>query len=93
MPKDKKTPDMANESMTAEEAKAFRASLHVPQPKVLTEEKKREAFRIFWTSNRSKYGKAKSLEKVLWLHLKSIGMNSPEKFVDGLTNFGLKKIK
>ena len=79
--------------MTLEESRAYRASLHRPVPKVLNEAEKREAFRIFWAGNKSKYGSAKSLEKALWLHLKSIGMDSPESFSDGLFNFGLKKVK
>jgi hypothetical protein len=79
--------------MTLEEARAYRASLHKPVPKVLNDAQKREAFRIFWTSNKSKFGSSKKLEKALWLHLKSIGMDSPEQFNDGIFNFGLKKVK
>jgi hypothetical protein len=79
--------------MSLEEAKAFRASLYKPVPKVLTEDKKREAFRIFWASHRKTYGKGKALEKALYLHLKTIGMNTPDKFAEGLANFGLKKVK
>ncbi len=80
-------------SMTLEEAKAFRASLYRPQPKIMSDIQKREAFRIFWTSQKSKYGKSKSLEKALWLHLRAIGMDTPDKFVSGLEHFGLKKVK
>jgi len=90
MAKEKK---QSNQEMSLEEARAFRASLHKPVPRALSESQKREAFRIFWVSQKSKYGKSKSLEKALWLHLKTIGMNSPEKFVEGLANFGLKKVK
>lgn len=79
--------------MSLEESRAYRAALHKPVPKVLNEAQKREAFRVFWAGNKSKYGSAKSLEKALWLHLKSIGMDSPESFSDGLFNFGLKKVK
>ena len=79
--------------MSLEEAKAFRASLYKPQPKPLNESQKREAFRVFWASNKKKYGKAKTLEQALWLHLKSIDMTSPEQFSEGLANFGLKKVK
>jgi uncharacterized Zn finger protein len=93
MAKEKKMPALEQMEMSLEEAKAYRASLHKPMPRVLNEEQKREAFRIFWTSNKAKYGKSKSLEKAIWLHLKTIGMNSPEKFADGLANFGLKKVK
>ena len=82
-----------NEEMSLEEARVWRASLYKPAPKVLNESQKREAFRIFWAANKSKYEKAKSIEKALWLHLKAINMDAPENFANGLANFGLKKIK
>lgn len=85
-------PQKSQIEMTLEQSKAYRASLHKPVPKPLTDEQKREAFRVFWASNKKKYGKSKTLEKALWLHLKSIGMDSPEQFHDGLFNFGLKKV-
>ena len=90
MAKEKK---QSNQEMSLEEARAFRASLHKPVPRALSESQKRESFRIFWASNKSKYGKAKSLENAIWMHLKTIGMNSPEKFAEGLDHFGLKKVK
>jgi len=95
MAKEKKTIKsvVAEMQMSLEDAKAYRASLYKPQPRTLTEVQKREAFRIFWTGCKSKYGKSKSLESALWLHLKKIGMNSPELFAQGLENFGLKKVK
>jgi hypothetical protein len=93
MQEEPKMVEAPKNQMTLEEARAFRAALYRPQPKPLNEVQKREAFRIFWASNKSKYGKGKSLEKAIWLHLKSIGMDSPEKFHDGLGNFGLKKVK
>lgn len=82
-----------NEEMSLEEARLWRASLYKEVPKVLNEDQRREAFRIFWAANKSKYEKAKSIEKALWLHLKAINMDSPESFANGLANFGLKKIK
>ena len=82
-----------NQEMTLEESKAYRASLYKAPKKILSPEQKREAFRIFWVSQKSKYSKSKNLEKALWMHLKTIGMDSPEKFADGLANFGLKKVK
>ena len=92
MAKEKKQ-QSSEKQMTLEEAKAYRSSLYKPAPRILTEAQKREAFRIFWASNKSKYGKSKSLEKALWLHLKSINMDAPEQFAQGLDNFGLKKVK
>ena len=93
MAKEKKFNKSEAMEMSLEEAKAYRASLYKPQPKILTEDQKREAFRIFWASHKSKYGRSKSLEKALWLHLKTVKMDSPEKFAEGLDNFGLKKVK
>ena len=80
-------------AMTLEEAKAYRAGLYKPQIKVLSDAEKREAFRVFWTSQKAKYGQSKKIEKAIWLHLKSINMDSPDKFSEGLANFGLKKVK
>jgi hypothetical protein len=95
MPKEEAQPQSAARSMemSLEQARAYRASLHKPVAKPLTDAQKREAFRIYWASNKKKYGKSKTLEKALWLHLKSIGMDSPEQFHDGLFNFGLKQVK
>ena len=100
MAKEKKSkqPEVAKEQpqareMSLEESRAYRAALHKPAPKAMNEAQKREAFRIFWASHKSKYGKAKSLETALWLHLKTIKMDSPEQFAEGLDHFGLKKVK
>jgi hypothetical protein len=53
----------------------------------------RDAFADFWAKNKKAYGKAKDLdlEVVLWLHLKAVGCDHPDKFVQGIENFGLKK--
>lgn len=94
--KDKsQTFDEAPESgeMTLEQARAYRASLYRPTPVVLSDEDKREHFRIFWASAKSKYGRPKELESAIWLHLKSAKMDSPEQFEAGLAHFGLKKIR
>ena len=80
------------QEMSLAEAKAYRAGLHKPAPKSLNEAQKREAFRIFWACNKAKYGKSKSLENALWLHLKAVGMSNPEQFQMALDNFGLKKV-
>jgi len=87
------SPQKSQPTMTLEEAKAYRASLHKPQVKALSDVQKREAFRVFWTSQKAKYGQSKKIEKAIWLHLKSINMDSPDKFSEGLANFGLKKVK
>ncbi len=95
MAKKEKLTSAQAQTMTLEEAKAYRASLYKPQPKILTEDQRREAFRVWWTGFKKKYGfgpRSKTMEKALWLHLKSIGMDNPEDFEKGLSNFGLKKV-
>ena len=82
-----------NNEMSVEEARAYRASKHKPAPQEFSEEQKREQFRVYWASEKAKYGKLKELEKSIWLHLKSTNMDSPEQFEVGLAHFGLKKIK
>lgn len=77
--------------MTLEEARAYRKSLYKPSAVSHTPEEVREMFRIFWAQNKAKYGKSKELETVLWVHLKSIKMDTPKKFEDGIAHFGLKK--
>jgi hypothetical protein len=84
--------ETATAEMTAEEARAFRASLAKPAKKQLSDEEKREEFRLFWAREKYKYGKSKDLEQILWLHLKATKMDEPEKFEQGLKHFGLKKI-
>lgn len=84
---------VAAAEMSLEEAKAFRASLHKPVEKILTSAEKREAFRKFWAMNKSRYGKTKDIEPVLWVHLEASGFSDPEKFVEGLEHFGLKRSK
>lgn len=81
------------EEMTVEEARAYRASLYKPEKPVLSEQEKRESFRVFWAAAKQKYGKSKNLEGILWEHLKAAKLNDPEKFEDGLKHFGLKKVK
>lgn len=89
----KKEKDMQNKEMSLEEARAYRASLAKAPEKSLNDEEKREAFRVFWAQEKAKYGKAKDLEEILWLHLKTIKMDSPEQFDAGIKHFGLNKIR
>ena len=81
------------EEMSLEEAKAFRASLHKEIEKILSPAEKREAFRKFWALNKSRYGKTKDIEPVLWVHLEASGFSDPSKFIEGLEHFGLKRSK
>lgn len=81
------------QEMTLAEAKAYRASLYKAEKKELTVEEKKEQFRIFWAQQKHKYGKAKDLEQILWVHLKATKHDEPEKFEAGLAHFGLKKVR
>lgn len=81
------------EEMTLEQSRAYRASLYKPTAPKLSDEDKREEFRIFWAREKSKYGRPKELESAIWRHLKSAKMDSPEQFESGLAHFGLKKIR
>lgn len=81
------------EEMTMEQARAYRASLATTVKSELTQEEKREAFRVFWAQAKAQYGKARDMEEILWLHLKATKMDKPEQFDAGLTHFGLTKIK
>lgn len=82
-----------DEEMSLEEAKAYRASLYKGDKEVLSEQEKREQFRLFWARERSNYSKPKELEQILWVHIKSIKLDSPEQFEAGVEHFGLKKVK
>lgn len=93
MAKNKSESAQQQQEMSLQEAKAYRASLYKQQAKKMSEEEKREQFRIFWATEKSKYGKTKDLEQILWVHLKSMKLDEPEKFEKGLAHFGLKKIK
>lgn len=79
-------------SMSLAESKAYRASLYKPVEKELSEEEKRDSFKMFWASSKKKYGNPKNLEQVLWLHLKATGNDEPKKFESGIAHFGLKRI-
>lgn len=78
--------------MTLEEAKAWRASLIKEVQKPLSQKQKREAFKVFWTQNKKKYGLTGKLEHVLWLHLVATQNDEPANFEAGLKNFGIKKV-
>jgi hypothetical protein len=80
------------QEMTLEEAKAFRASLAKPANKPMNPKQKRDAFKVYWTQNKKKYGMTSKLEHVLWLHLVATKNDEPANFEAGLKNFGIKKV-
>lgn len=88
----KETKEEVMKTMTLEEARAYRASKYKPRKRILSEQEKRDKFRLFWSQTRKKYGRPKGLENILWIHLQSTGNDEPEKFEAGLSHFGLKKI-
>ena len=79
--------------MSLEEAKAYRASFYKPTAAVASDQDKREQFRLFWAQEKSKYGKSKDLEQILWVHLKASKLDEPENFEKGVQHFGLQKVK
>ena len=91
--KQEKKQEVKKSEMTLQEAKAYRASLAPQDDKKLDDHEKREQFRLFWAENKYKYGKAKDLEDILWVHIKSAKLDEPKDFEAGLTHFGLKKIR
>lgn len=89
----KKQAQPQNLDMTLEEARAFRASLAKPAAdRPLSQKQKRDAFKIYWTQNKKKYGMTGKLEHILWLHLVSTNNDEPANFEAGLKNFGIKKV-
>jgi hypothetical protein len=59
-------------------------------PKILDEEVVREEFRKFFIKAKRKLGLENKMEEIIWLHLKAIKHDKPEKFEDGIANFGYK---
>lgn len=93
MAREKKTDKEEAVEMTVAEARALRAAAHKPKPTELSVEDSREEFRKFWAQEKSKYGKSKDLEEIIWLHLKAVKQASPEQFEAGIAHFGLKKVR
>jgi len=88
--KDKKTSDIQKKLEEAKQMRLEQAEkLGKASPK--KEEDAKEAWDLFWIQNRKAYGESKEIGKILWLHLKAIGCNKPEKFEEGIKNFGINK--
>ena len=58
----------------------------------MNQKQKRDAFKVYWTQNKKKYGMTGKLEHVLWLHLVATKNDEPANFEAGLKNFGIKKV-
>jgi hypothetical protein len=79
--------------MSLEEARKWRASLAKPASSLaLKEEQIREAWRLYWAQEKSKWANSKDLEHIIWLHLKAVSMAAPARFEEGIKHFGLKRI-
>jgi hypothetical protein len=79
--------------MSLEEAKKWRASLAKPAASLaLKEDQVREAWRLYWAQEKSKWANSKDLEHIIWLHLKAVAMAAPARFEEGIKHFGLKRI-
>lgn len=90
--REKKTTDIQKK---LEEAKKMRLEALAKAEKSVAKNEKdyKEEFEDFWAKNKKAYGKDKSLQNVIWVHLKAIKCDKPEKFEEGIENFGLKKLK
>lgn len=53
----------------------------------------KKEFEIFWARERASYKKDREIQEILWLHLKAIKHDHPDKFEQGVAHFGLKKLK
>ena len=53
-------------------------------------ESTREEFRKYFVGLKRKLNLAPELENVIWLHLKATGMDSKDKFNEGVAHFGYK---
>ena len=49
-------------------------------------------FQDWWNLNKNSFQKSKDFEQILWLHLKAIKCDTPDKFLQGVENFGLKRV-
>lgn len=81
-----------NKEMTLAESAAWRASLYKPEAPKLSDEEKKEAFRQYWATERSKYNQPRDLEQVLWLHAIATKKTDPSQFDEMIQHFGFKKI-
>ena len=88
--KDKKTSDIQKKLEEAKQLRLEQAE-RLKKPITASDKDNKNAFEDFWTQNRKAYGADRELGKILWLHLKAIKHDSPEKFEEGIKNFGINK--
>jgi len=88
--KDKKTLDIQEKLEAAKQMRLEQAERLSKLDKKSDEKDHQEEWNLFWTRNRKAYKETKEIGEIIWLHLKAIGCNRPEKFEQGIKNFGLK---
>ena len=88
--KDKKTSDIQKKLEIAKQLRLEQAE-RLKKPEITSDGDNKFAFDDFWTKNRKAYGADRELGKILWLHLRAIKHDSPEKFEEGIKNFGINK--
>jgi predicted urease superfamily metal-dependent hydrolase len=88
--KDKKTSDIQEKLAAAKQIRLEQAEMLGKSGKKKEEKDHQEEWNLFWTRNRKAYKETKEIGKIIWLHLKAIGCDKPEKFIQGIENFGLK---
>lgn len=86
---------MENETKTKEEeivakARKKRLALAMDKSKPTDKTDDREDFRKYFLKLGKKLNLDKSLEEVIWVHLKAINCDKKDKFEDGVKHFGYK---
>jgi hypothetical protein len=85
---DKKTKKTSEEK--AEQARKKRLALLVNKTPAQEETNEREEFRKYFLKISKKLSLKKSIEDILWTHLKTIGCDKKDKFDEGVSHFGYK---
>jgi len=60
------------------------------EPKNIDSDQLQQEFRKFFIKLKAKLNIGKHMESILWRHFQARGFNSPEKFEDGVRDFGYK---
>lgn len=83
---EKKTKKSSEER--AEQARKKRLALFVSKAQPKEETNEREEFRKYFLKISKKLALKRSVEEILWTHLKTIGCDKKEKFDEGIKHFG-----
>jgi hypothetical protein len=80
----------SKEQEIIEKARKKRLALAMDKSKPIESTDDREDFRKYFLRLGKKLNLDKSLEEVIWKHLKTIGHDKKDKFEDGIKHFGYK---